>query len=179
MPIPVGLVVEQGRGSLPFALIHKESLVACAAWALGESGVRMLDSDTDWSYLQSLGTAVVLHDPLCPMTPVDFIVALAHEAVRDGVVVVGVRPVTDTVKQVRDGFVGATVDREALSSVCSPLVLPAPVVAALPGLPDADFAAAVAELASRYPVRLVEAPAAARRVSGPEDLALLEALTAR
>ena len=28
---PLGVVVERGRGSLPFALLHGESLVACAA----------------------------------------------------------------------------------------------------------------------------------------------------
>ena len=32
----MGAVVGDDRGSLPFALIHGESLVACASWALGD-----------------------------------------------------------------------------------------------------------------------------------------------
>lgn len=32
-PTPsLGTVVDEGRGSLPYLLIHGESLVACAAW---------------------------------------------------------------------------------------------------------------------------------------------------
>jgi hypothetical protein len=56
-------------------------------------------------------------------------------------------------------------------------VLPAPVVAALDGLPSTDLAALVAELATRFPVETLQAPAEARRVSSEEDLRLLEALT--
>ena len=41
---------------------------------------------------------LVLHDALCPMTPPDFIAACVRRAVDEDVVVVGVRPVTDTVK---------------------------------------------------------------------------------
>ncbi len=47
---------------------------------------------------------------------------------------------TDTVKVVEDGWVGATIDRSTLVTVVSPVVVPAHVAAALP--PDllADFA---------------------------------------
>ena len=41
--VALGVVVDEGRGSLPFALIHGEALVACAAWAMGEAGVLPLD----------------------------------------------------------------------------------------------------------------------------------------
>jgi len=92
-------------------------------------------------------------------------------------VVVGVRPVTDTVKIVADGVVGETVDRDELVAVASPVVLPATVVAALGALPSTDFVALVAELRRRYPVELVEAPASARRVASADDLRVLEALT--
>ena len=34
--IALGRVVDEGRGSLPFALVHGEALVTCATWALSE-----------------------------------------------------------------------------------------------------------------------------------------------
>ena len=42
-PPALGIVLDQDRGSLPYALIHGEALVACAAWALGDAGVTPLD----------------------------------------------------------------------------------------------------------------------------------------
>ena len=92
-------------------------------------------------------------------------------------VVVGVRPVTDTVKRVEDGVVGDTVDRADLVSVASPVVLPASVVAALDALPSLDFTELVTALRARFPVELREAPPAARRVATDEDIRVLEALT--
>jgi 2-C-methyl-D-erythritol 4-phosphate cytidylyltransferase len=174
----LGTVLEQDRGSLPFALIHGEALVACAAWALGEAGVSLVDAGTPWSALVESGEPFVLHDPLCPMTPPDFVAACVQRAVEHACVVVGVRPVTDTVKVVRDGFVGETVDRDALVSVSAPVVLPPDVVAALADLPTTDLVALVADLRLRFPVELVEAPPSARRVGSVEDVRVLEALTA-
>lgn len=173
----LGSVVEEERGSLPFALIHGESLVACASWALGDSGVTPVDLGTDWSGLIASGEPVVLHDALCPMTPAAFIAECLASAVARNSVVVGVRPVTDTVKRVEDDVVGDTVDRTSFVAVASPVVLPATVVAALDGLPSLDFAQLVSTLGERFPVEMVEAPAAGRRVASEEDVRLLEALT--
>lgn len=173
----LGLVLDQDRGALPFALVHGEPLVACAAWALGEAGVTLIDAGTPWSSVVVADEPVVLHDPLCPLTPPGFIAgALAH-SVATGRIVVGVRPVTDTVKLVEDGYVGATVDRDGLLQVASPVVLPPEVVAELEGLPSSDLATLVVGLAGRYEVLPVEAPPEARRVAGEDDLRLLEALT--
>lgn len=174
----LGMVVDAGRGALPFALIHGESLVACAAWALGEAGVTVLDASVPWEAVREAAEALVLHDPLCPMTPAGFVAACARTAVADDVVVVGVRAVTDTVKTVREGLVGATVDRSGLVSVCSPIVLPASVCAALEAPPHGSFAEIVARLRVVADVRLVEAPPAGRRVASADDVRLLEALTA-
>lgn len=174
---PMGFVVDEDRGSLPYRLIHGEALVAAAAWAVGEAGVDLVDVTVPWHVIADLGRALVLHDPLCPMTPPDFITECAQVAVARDVVVVGVRPVTDTVKQVEDGRLGRTVDRDGLVAVCSPVVLPARVVAALPGRPTSDFVELVAGLRSSYDVELVDAPPAARRVASDEDLEVLEALT--
>lgn len=173
----LGAVVEEGRGSLPFALIHGEALVACAGWALGESGVTLVDLGTEWAGLVDAGEPVVLHDALCPLTPPGFIAACLREAVAHDAVVVGVRPVTDTVKRVDGGVVGATLDREGLLAVASPVVLPAAVVAGLDHLPSTDFAELVAALAADHPVRTLPAPPEGRRVGTAEDVRILEALT--
>ena len=177
-PTALGAVVEQGRGSLPFALIHGEALVTCAVWALGDSGVTPVDLGTEWAGLVDAGEPFVLHDSLCPMTPADFIASCVRRSVELDAVVVGVRPVTDTVKVVRDDVVGETIERETLRAVASPVVLPARVVAALDDLPSLDFATLVRLLAQRFTVEHVEAPAAARRVTSLDDVAVLAALTA-
>ena len=178
-PPALGAVIEQDRGSLPFALIHGEALVAAASWSLGESGVTPVDLGTEWSGLVDSGEPFVLHDSLCPMTPPTFIAQCVRAAVAGETVVVGVRPVTDTVKAVDHGFVGETLDRSDLVSVCSPVVLPASVVAGLDALPSLDFATLVATLRQRFPVEYVEAPAEARRVASEDDVTLLAALTSR
>jgi 2-C-methyl-D-erythritol 4-phosphate cytidylyltransferase len=179
VPDALGVVLVDDRGSLPFTLVHGEALVAAAAWALGESGVLAVDLGTEWSGLVDSGEPVVLHDSLCPMTPPDFLARCLLDAVEHQRVVVGVRPVSDTVKQVVDGFVGATLDRDELVRVCSPVVLPPAVVAALDlGAADlADLAALTATLRDRFPVHLREAPPEARRVESADDVAVLEALT--
>jgi hypothetical protein len=174
---PMGFVVDEDRGSLPYHLIHGEGLVAAAAWAMGEAGVDLVDVTVPWDVMADLGRALVLHDPLCPMTPPDFIAACVRVASARNAVTVGVRPVTDTVKEVVDGRLGRTIDRDGLAAVCSPVVLPAQVVAGLPGLPTSDFVALVAGLRSSYDVVLVDAPPAARRVASDEDVRVLEALT--
>lgn len=173
-----GVVLDEGRGSLPYALIHGEPLVACAAWALGQGGITPIDAGVPWSSVRQGGEPVVLHDSLCPMTPVDFIVACLRHALHEDAVVVAVRPVTDTVKTVDDGLVGDTVDREGLRALASPVVLPPSVVAALHDRPGPDLAGLVVELAQSHRVVLVQAPVSARRVSSSDDLLVLEALTA-
>jgi 2-C-methyl-D-erythritol 4-phosphate cytidylyltransferase len=176
-PDALGSVVEQERGSLPFALIHGEALVACASWALGDAGVLAVDLGTEWAGLVDSGEPFVLHDALCPMTPASFIAACVREAAETDTVVVGVRPVTDTVKRLEDGVVGDTVDRAGLLAVASPVVLPGSVVAALDELPSRDFAELVDALRRRFPVTFREAPAEAARVRTRDDVRLLEALT--
>jgi 2-C-methyl-D-erythritol 4-phosphate cytidylyltransferase len=171
----VGVVPLEGRAALPFALLHGESLVAVASWALGEAGVALLDFTTEWSAVQSFDTALVVHDPLCPATPVSFLRTAIASSASSGSVVVGVRPVTDTIKTIRSGVVGATVDRASLVVVTSPVVLPASVVASLDGWPDlADLAALVSGMRESYPVVFIEAPSLGRRVIDESDLRLLE-----
>ncbi|WP_300678158.1 2-C-methyl-D-erythritol 4-phosphate cytidylyltransferase [Nocardioides sp.] len=177
----LGFVVETDRGSLPFGLIHGESLVACAAWALGDAGVTLVDFDTPWPALTVSGERVAIHDVLCPMTPASFIAEAIVRSEETDAVVVGVRPVTDTVKELAAGAIGGTVDRDGLWQVASPLVLPAEAVAALgEGPGTTDFAAVVGLLAERgFTIETLEAPAEARRVATADEVRLLEAQTAQ
>jgi 2-C-methyl-D-erythritol 4-phosphate cytidylyltransferase len=181
-----GVVPVDGRGSLPFALVHGESLVATASFALEAAGVELLDPHASVGAVRTSDRMLVLHDPLCALTPVDFLADLVDRSAASAAVVVGHRPVTDTVKEAGTGQLGATVDRSELVEVTSPVVLPAAVVEALDDGdlealvrgPAADFATIVDRLARRWPVELVEAPALGRRVRGADDLGLLEALSA-
>lgn len=182
VPPALGFVADDGRGSLPFALIHGEALVAAATWSLGESGVTPVDFTSSWEGMVAAEEPLVLHDSLCPMTPPAFIAHCVSTALAREAVVVGVRPVTDTVKNlaIEDGVpvLGATIDRTSLVSVASPIVLPPAVVAALDDWPSGDFAEIAGALARRFPVVSVEAPPVGRRVASEDDVRLLEALSA-
>ena len=176
-PEPWGLVPVAGRGSLPFALVHGESLIAAASWALTTAGAELFDFDTGLAELVESGRPLVLHDPLCPLTPADFITAAIEASAASDAVVVGVRPVTDTIKEYDGHVVGATIDRESLLQVVSPIVLPAAVLASLDEL-VVDFAELVSTLMKTQPVTFLPAPAQARRIVDESDLPLLEAIPA-
>jgi 2-C-methyl-D-erythritol 4-phosphate cytidylyltransferase len=174
---PLGWVPVEGRGSLPFALVHGESLVAAASWALGEAGVGLFDATVGFDQVRRSGRSLVLHDPLCPLTPVEFLARAAARSEATGAVVVGFRPVTDTVKVLDGDRLGATVDRTSLRRVTSPIVVPAGVLAGLDHLDVTDFPALVAELAQGAEVDWLEAPPLSRRVRDEDDLVHLEALS--
>ncbi|MCD4533808.1 hypothetical protein LRP67_06910 [Nocardioides sp. cx-169] len=156
----LGAVIEQDRGSLPFALIHGEALVTCAAWALGEAGVTPVDLGTEWAGIVDSEEPFVLHDSLCPMTPADFIASCVRLAVERDRVVVGVLP-----------------GQDGAEAVASPVVLPASVVRASEEPPAADFEALVTWLRRDFEVVTVPAPATARRVRSVADVVELEGLT--
>jgi len=174
---PLGWVPVEGRGSLPFALVHGESLVAAASWALGEAGVLLFDASVGFDQVRDSGRALVLHDPLCPLTPVDFLTEAIARSEGSGAVVVGFRSVTDTIKHARDGVLGETVDRAGLRAVATPLVIPAVVLAGLGSVDASNLAALVETLAAHARIEWVEAPPLARRVRDAADLADLEALS--
>ena len=173
----LGWVPIEGRGSLPFALVHGESLVAAASWALGEAGAVLFDATVRFDQVRVSGRALVLHDPLCPLTPVDFLVTAVERSVETGAVVVGFRPVTDTVKTITSERLSETVDRTGLRAVTSPIVVPAAVLATLDRLDASDFPSLVATLAARAEIEWLEAPPLARRVLDAADLPDLEALS--
>jgi len=176
----LGIVPVEGRGSMPFALLDGEPLVSVASWALDEAGVELLDFTTSWPEIQAQAarrrSPLVIHDPLCPGTPVSFI-SEAVSAAAGGSVVAGTRPVTDTVKTIDGDALGETVDRSQLVAVTSPVVIPPAVVAQLSALPSTDdLADLVAGLRGAHDVVLLEAPPAGRRVSDESDLELVAAL---
>jgi len=174
---PLGWVPVESRGSLPFALVHGESLVAAASWALGEAGVLLFDASVTFDQVRGSGRALVLHDPLCPLTPVDFLCDAVTRSAETGAVVVGFRPVTDTVKRLRDDRLGETVDRSELRAVTTPIVVPSAVLTTLDRLDTSDFPALVSDLASRGPIEWLESPPLSRRVVDASDLSDLEALS--
>lgn len=189
----LGLVPLEGRGSLPFALVHGESLVAAASWSLGEAGAELFDLSVAAADLVESGRDLVVHDPLCPLTPASFIADAVRLSRGTGAVVVGTRPVTDTVREAGAGEsgpsgvldLGPTQDRDDLVVVTSPVVLPAAVLAGLLDRPGAvlddllaDLPDLVARLLREVPVRLLEAPGLGRRVGDEEELGVLAALSA-
>jgi 2-C-methyl-D-erythritol 4-phosphate cytidylyltransferase len=181
--VAYGVVVERDRGSLPFALLHGEPLVACAAWALGEARVHLLDLTTAWEAVREAGLPLVWHDALCPAAPPELISECVRRALELDVVVAAVLPVTDTVKELEQGtggtLVGRTLDRDTLRHLASPLVLPPSVVSALDDWPPDDFPEALVVLRAGHRVDLVDAPRSAMRVHDLADLARLQALTRR
>ena len=173
---PLGILLT-GEGSLPFALIHGESLVSCAAFAVEAADVQLVDPATSWESVVDIGEPFVVHDALCPMTPPAFIAACVEQAEDEGRIVVAVRPVTDTVKTVADGIVGGTLDRDGLLAIASPVVVPASLLGVLDDVPSGDLVALAARLAATQDVVTVEAPPEGRRVTTLDDVRLLEALT--
>jgi 2-C-methyl-D-erythritol 4-phosphate cytidylyltransferase len=121
---------------------------------------------------------VVVHDALCPLLSAEAL-AVCLAAARPGVAVVGTRPVTDTVKRVESGVLGATVDRAGLAALAAPVVFGADVAAALASTTVADVVSLpvlVHTLAGLCRLQAVEVPSAGRRVHDEEDLVLLECL---
>lgn len=175
--LALGWVPLEGRGSLPFALVHGESLIAAASWAVGEAGVQLFDASVEFSMIRESGRPLLLHDPLCPLTPADFLAAAVELCLETGRIVVGYRPVTDTIKKQDEAALGETVDRSQLRAVTTPVVLPAAVLADLEGIDATDFAALVAQLAEVSEIEWLQAPAIAARISSQADLEVLEALS--
>jgi 2-C-methyl-D-erythritol 4-phosphate cytidylyltransferase len=124
------------------------------------------------------GSVTVVHDPLCPLTPRAFLARALAEA-RGGPgeaprAVVAVRPMTDTVKVVREGQVTGTIDRTGLRVLASPVVLPPGLAHRLPE--TGDVTALVAALRQEAEVRLLPAPTLARRVADRAGLQVALAL---
>jgi hypothetical protein len=119
---------------------------------------------------------VVVHDPLCPMTPATWVRTLL-DRFRPGLALAAVLPVVDTLKTTSDGVVTGTLDRMGLKILSSPTMFPARTLIDEPGLSAllADPVALLELLRGRYGVELVEAPSTARRVDDEAGVELLAA----
>jgi 2-C-methyl-D-erythritol 4-phosphate cytidylyltransferase len=126
--------------------------------------------------------AVLVHDAARPLAPVALVEAVAAAVHGAPAVVPGV-PVTDTIKQVDDDVVVATVDRSRLRAVQTPQGFHRDVLERAHGAhdargPDATDDAGMVE-ALGVPVRVVPGHEEAFKVTRPLDLLLAETVLAR
>jgi hypothetical protein len=188
-----------GHESLGFELLHGEPLYVHALRALvvgvggepllvvrrpdverviaevthADLATRVVIAEEWWAAVRELpGTALLLHDALCPLASADFLAAVAGRT-SEQVSLVGYRPVTDTVKTAVGGAIQGTIDREGLAAITAPVLVAAAVVGDQEP-PIADVVALVAWLRERGPVELVTAPSLARRVDDASAVNLLE-----
>ncbi|PLX83244.1 MAG: 2-C-methyl-D-erythritol 4-phosphate cytidylyltransferase [Desulfuromonas sp.] len=124
---------------------------------------------------------VLVHDGVRPLFPPELIPVVVEAARRCGACVVGV-PVKDTIKEVVEGRVRGTPDRERLWQAQTPqafrfdLILKAHRKALEAGFRVTDDAALVERLG--HPVVMVEGSYRNIKITTPEDLALVRALRA-
>jgi len=190
------VVVDTGPGTAARLRLHGRTLVEHARDALmavpgvhvllvgsGVPGGTTLAPDEPWR-ARVTGT-LVLHDPGCPLLPASAVRECLDRltAAGPGSAVIGVRPVTDTIKEVRDGSVVGTIDRDSLSALASPVAvgegLLDPLSQSLPLAGDlADLAAVVQTVSALGTVVPVQVPSSARRVGDAGDVELLESLHA-
>lgn len=173
--VAVGIVVTEGRIDL-ISRLGGSNLLSSSRATLARAEVTQISTDMAWASVQDLGLPVLLHDPLCPLLAASVLAGAVADSVT-GRIIVGCRPVTDTIKVVTGGRVGQSVDRDLLVEIASPIVLPPHVVATLTDWPDtADFALLVTSLREQFPVRFVEVPALGRRVDDESALRVLTAV---
>lgn len=190
----LGLVAGTGISGVGALLLHERTLVVHAFEALvgvpgvaaaivggGEDGRPRLAPGQPWRPLATGG--LVLHDPACPLLPTDAITRCLREltSAPPATAVIGVRPVTDTIKEVVDGTIAGTVDRAALATLAAPLVvgpdLLDPLSAHFPLAGDlGDLTDVVQVLTTLGSVVPMEVPWSARRVNDESDVELLECL---
>lgn len=122
---------------------------------------------------------ITVHDAARPLTPAHVFRAVLDAAQSDGAATAGV-PCVDTVKQVHDGRVAATLDRSSIIAVQTPqsfgadLLRRAHVHAAERGVVAGDDAGLVEAIGA--PVTVVAGDPRNFKVTFPQDLVLLRAL---
>lgn len=185
-PRILGLVVSdpvRTRGMF----LHGEPLAAsamaalsgwCEAVLVGAGGT---ESSTPLEQACATADLIVVHDPLCPLLAPAALRSCAA-ALRSGEAVVGIRPVTDSLKEIADGWVSSTVERDTMAVLASPVVFAADVVAplarVLPTVGElADLVAVVGALGALCRLRSVTVPSAGRRIADADDLAVLAAVS--
>jgi 2-C-methyl-D-erythritol 4-phosphate cytidylyltransferase len=125
---------------------------------------------------------IVIHDGVRPCFTPELVERVVAEARRHGAAIAAL-PVAETLKRGADGWVQATVERDGLWSVQTPQAFRADVLreahrrAAAERIAGTDDAALLERLG--VPVRLVPGLPGNVKITRPDDLALAEALLAR
>ncbi len=171
---PVMVIIDPGQAAVRKALTAQKLITDVAECPRDDDRVRAAMAAAD---------LVVIHDPLCPLVPPAFVRRLLSSA-SPGRVLVGVRPVVDTVKATLGGVITGTVDRDALRIVSSPVVAAGSRFSQIPDLTSAlsDLSALVEILRKGDDVDLQVAPSSSSRVedaSGLELMASVEAVAQR
>lgn len=190
MAMPTLVIPVEGRGSLPFALLHGHSLLLHALGNLRELGpvhvtaepgqvadvrallrherrVTISLADDFWAARHD---RVLIHDCLCPLAPESLLRTVAEARTAT----VAVRPVTDTLKVVDGDTIGGTIDRDRFCIVTSPLLL----LDVTERPPTEDPSALVTWMRERGEVALVRAPQVARRASDASSVSVMESVDA-
>jgi 2-C-methyl-D-erythritol 4-phosphate cytidylyltransferase len=110
---------------------------------------------------------LVVADPACAGVTGDFVRSLVDACAATGRPQVAVLPVTDTIKETHGPTVRATLDRDGLLVIASPIVLPPGVRARC-----VDAAGLVDAVRTRHGVDLVPAPTGVLRLTEGADAAL-------
>jgi 2-C-methyl-D-erythritol 4-phosphate cytidylyltransferase len=126
-----------------------------------------------------LSDVVLIHDGARPLATAALFDACAHEARRSGAAIVAV-PVSDTLKQVADLTIGATVSREGLWGAQTPQGFRRDFIQGAierTRIMDNEFTDEASLLeALGQPVRIVPGDRTNIKVTHPEDLELVDAL---
>ena len=165
-------------GRCPTRWSTASPLVAAASWALTTAGAELFDFASVRGGPGGRPGARGAR-PAVPADPVGFLEDAIEECEQTGAVVVGVRPVTDTMKEYDGPRLGATVDRDDLVCVTSPVVLPATVLASLEDLDTDDLAGLVAALSAAVPGAVPAGPVVGQEDRGEADLEVLAGLSRR
>ena len=165
--------------SLPFALVHGEPLVACAAWALGEAGVFLVDLGTGWEAHRGRRCAVRAARRAVPADAAGVpgrVRRPRRRTVRGDGRASARSPTPSrscTTAWSAPPSTAARCSRWSHRSCCRPRSWPRSTACRPP-----TSRRSWPTLAERFPVETLEAPAEARRVADEVDLRVLEALTA-
>jgi 2-C-methyl-D-erythritol 4-phosphate cytidylyltransferase/2-C-methyl-D-erythritol 2,4-cyclodiphosphate synthase len=168
--------VDRFRSALPSHATDRCRLVA-GGDARADSVRAGLEALTDAGMGDA--TTVLVHDAARPAASAQLMASVA-EAATDGAGAIPVVPVHDTVKRIRDGMAGDTVDRTDLASAQTPQsaslgILRAAIDAARSqGWEPTDEAAALAAIG--VPVRTVPGDPANRKLTDPGDVDVMRAV---
>jgi 2-C-methyl-D-erythritol 4-phosphate cytidylyltransferase len=116
---------------------------------------------------------IVVHDAARPLASSELFSSVIHEVIAGSAAAIPGIAVTDTIKSVEDGRVGATLDRASLVAVQTPQAFRADVLrkAYESGLEATDDAGLVEQMGLR--VEVVAGEARNLKLTTPDDLAIL------